>query len=55
MDVSYGNANGKFSLRAAALIIHDNKLLLAKSDKYDCYYTVGGGIRQNESSDSAVI
>lgn len=55
MDVGYRNANGKFSLRAAALIIHDDKLLLAKSDKYDCYYTVGGGIQQNESSDSAVI
>ena len=53
MDVGYKNANGKFSLRAAALIVRENKLLLAKSDKYDCYYT--GGIQQNESSDNAVL
>lgn len=55
MDVGYKSANGNFSLRAAALIIRENKLLLAKSDKYDCYYTVGGGIQQNESSDNAVL
>lgn len=34
MDVGYQNPSGNFSLRAAALIIHDGKLLLAKSD--DC-------------------
>lgn len=39
MDVGYQNPSGNFSLRAAALIIHDGKLLLAKSDDYDCYYT----------------
>ena len=50
MDVGYKNDNENFSLRAAALIIHDNKLLLAKSDNYECYYTVGGGIHQNELS-----
>ena len=55
MDVGYKNASGNFSLREAALIICENKLLLAKSDSYDCYYTVGGGIQQNETSDNAVI
>lgn len=55
MDVGYKNGNENFSLRAAALIIHDNKLLLAKSDNYECYYTVGGGIHQNELSSEAVI
>lgn len=35
MDVGYQNPSGDFSLRAAALIIHDGKLLLAKSDDYD--------------------
>lgn len=48
MDAGYKGENGNFSLRAAALIIHDKKLLVAKSQDYDCYYTVGGGIRQNE-------
>ena len=46
---------GNFSLRTAGLIISDNKLLLAKSDEYDYYYTVGGGIQQNESASNAVI
>lgn len=55
MDIGFTNQNGIFSLRAAALIIHDNKLLLAKSDNHDCYYTVGGGIHQNKSSHEAVI
>lgn len=55
MDVGYRKPSGNFSLRAAALIIHDDKLLLAKSNDYDCYYTVGGGIHQNESSEDAVL
>ncbi len=55
MDVGYSNTKGNFSLRAAALIIHDNDLLLAQNDQYDCYYTVGGGIQQNETSENAVI
>lgn len=55
MDVGFKNASGNFSLRAAALIIQDNKLLVAKRQDYDCYYTVGGGVRQNEPTDKAVL
>lgn len=55
MDIGYKSEKGTFSLRSAALIIENNCLLLAKSDKYDCFYTVGGGIQQNETSDSAVL
>lgn len=55
MDVGYKNKEGNFSLRAAALIIDDDRLLLAKNDKYDCFYTVGGGIQQNETSENAVL
>lgn len=55
MDVGFKNASGNFSLRAAALIIQDNKLLVAKSQDYDCYYTVGGGVRQNEPTDKEVL
>lgn len=29
MDVGYKNSSGNFSLRAAALVIQDNKLLVA--------------------------
>lgn len=55
MDIGYKSEKGNFSLRAAAIIIENNCLLLAKSDKYDCFYTVGGGIQQNETSDNAVL
>lgn len=55
MDVGYKNGDGGFSLRAAALIIDDGRILLAKSDNHDCFYTVGGGIHQNEASDKAVL
>lgn len=55
MDIGYKTSSGEFSLRSAALIIHENKLLVAKSEAYDCYYTVGGGIQENEASDKAVL
>ena len=55
MDVGYKNSDVSFSLRSAALIIKDNKLLVAKNDNYDCFYTLGGGINLNETSTEAVI
>lgn len=55
MDIVYNNSNGSFSLRSAALIIRGNKLLVAKNDNYDCFYTLGGGINLNESSTEAVV
>lgn len=55
MDIGCTTSSGNFSLRSAALVISDNRLLVARNDKYDCYYTVGGGIRENEPSDKAII
>ncbi|ADL50228.1 NUDIX hydrolase [Clostridium cellulovorans] len=43
------------TVRAAALIIKDNNFLAAKSPDYDCYYTVGGGVQINETSEEAII
>ncbi|MDF2521347.1 MAG: hydrolase, partial [Clostridia bacterium] len=54
-DWSVKKAGVICTLRAAALIIKDNKFLAAKSTDYDCYYTVGGGIEINETSEEAVI
>ena len=45
----------KFSLRSAALIFKNDCVLLVKSDHHHCFYTVGGGIQENETSESAVI
>ena len=55
MNIGLKNVMGNFSLRAAALIIDNGQILLAKSDNYDCFYTVGGGIKQNETSQDAVL
>ncbi len=43
------------SLRAAALIIRDGKLLVAKHVDHPCYYVVGGGIEPGETSEAAAI
>jgi len=53
--VSDNKSESSFSLRAAALIFKQNKLLVAKSVDYPCYYTVGGAVELNESSKEAVI
>ena len=55
MDVGYKNSDVSFSLRSAALIIKNNKLLVAKNDNYDCFYTLGGGVNLSEASTEAVI
>ena len=55
MDIKCNNENGCFSLRAAALIIDGGRILFAKSDQYDCYYTIGGGVSQNEATADAVL
>ena len=55
MDIRYETPNIKFSLRSAALILKNTYVLLVKSDCHHCFYTVGGGIRENETSESAVI
>ena len=55
MDIEFETPDVNFSLRSAALIICNNCILLAKSDDYDCFYTVGGAVRENETSENAVL
>ena len=55
MDARFRTPAGNFTLRAAALILRDGCVLLARSDGHDCYYTVGGAVRQNESTDCAAM
>ena len=54
-DWTAKKAGTELVLRAAALIVKDNNFLAVKSSDYDVYYTVGGGIEVNESSEEAVI
>lgn len=42
-------------MRSAGLIIHNNRLLVAQNDEFDCFYIVGGGIHEDECSAKAVV
>lgn len=55
MDIFY-KANGKcFQYRVGALIVHNNKLLLATNGNLDFYFTIGGRVKFGESSIQAII
>ena len=49
------NNEGSFNYRVAALIIDKNKLLVAKNIDHPVFYTIGGGVNMNETSEEAVI
>lgn len=55
MDIGMKTPDCDFTLRAAALIINNNRLLAIKHNNYDCFYTIGGGVKVNETSTDAVI
>lgn len=54
-DLSFETKQGCFIYRVAAIIIKDNKLLMVKHEDYPCYYTVGGKVKINETSEEAII
>lgn len=54
-DLTFKTSQGGFTYRVGAIIIKDKKLLMAKHEDYPCYYTVGGKVRINETSEEAVI
>ena len=54
-DLSFYTKQGSFTYRVGAIIIKDNKLLMVKNEDYPYYYTVGGKVKINESSEEAVI
>ncbi len=49
------NSDGSFTVRVGTFIIKDGKLLVAKCKNYPCYYTVGGAVEINETSEEAAI
>lgn len=54
-NIAFKTNQGCFTYRVAAIIIKGNKLLMAKHEDYPCFYTVGGKVRINETSEEAVI
>ena len=49
-DINMNIQNGDFKLRAAALIINDNKLLLVNHRDYPGFFTIGGKVAYGETT-----
>jgi 8-oxo-dGTP pyrophosphatase MutT (NUDIX family) len=54
-DLTFKTEKGKFNYRVGAIIIKDNKLLMIKNEGAPYYYSVGGRVKLNESSEEAVV
>ncbi len=54
MDLTFKTEMGKFNYRVGAIIIHDNKLLMAKNNKSPYFYSVGGRVKLHETAEEAV-
>ncbi|ERI95402.1 hydrolase, NUDIX family [Clostridiales bacterium oral taxon 876 str. F0540] len=54
-NIAFETNQGCFTYRVATIILKDDKLLMAKRKDYPCYYTVGGKVRINETSEEAII
>lgn len=54
LDCGFTNESNWFRYRAGAIIVEDNCVLLAKNENDDYYYSVGGGVHMNETSEDAV-
>ncbi len=55
LDCCFVRDRKRFRFRAGAIIIEDGKVLLAKSENVDYYYSVGGGVHLGETSAEAVV
>ncbi len=53
-DVSFIRDNHLFRLRAAAIILHDNHVLMARNQLASYYYSIGGAVHLGESVEDAL-
>jgi len=54
-DISLKTDPGVFIFKVGAVIIHDGKVLMVKTDGFPYYYTVGGRVEFGETSEDAVL
>lgn len=54
-DLTFVTEHGRLNYRVGAIIIHDGKLLMVKNKKSPYYYSVGGRVKLNETSEEAVV
>ena len=55
MDLTFKTEQGRFNYRVGAIIIQNGKLLMVKNKILPYYYTVGGRVKMNETSEEAVL
>ena len=55
LDLTFKTEEGKFNYRVGAIIIKDNKILMVKNESAPYYYSVGGRVKLNETSEEAVL
>lgn len=54
-DLSICCDEGRFSLRAAALILQDNCLVAVRDKAHHSFYTIGGRVHLGESTEQAAL
>ena len=54
-DCYINDEEGWFRLRAAAIIIQNGQVLMVRNDRVPYYYSVGGAVAQNESTEETVL
>lgn len=54
-DCGFSRGKNWFRYRSAAIIVEDKKILLAKNNVMDYYYSVGGAVHLGETSEKAVV
>ena len=54
-DIYFKVGSVKFNYRVGAIIIDQNNLLMIKNSNYDYYYSPGGRVKENETSEEAVL
>ncbi len=55
MDLGFVRKNNWFRLRACAVIVRDNKILMCKNEVDDYFYSVGGAVKHGETVEDAVV
>lgn len=55
MDISISNEKNIFRLRAAAVIVRDNSILMVTNSSVDYYYSVGGAVEMGEKVEDCVV
>lgn len=54
-DCGFTRDNNWFRYRVAAIIIENNQILFAGTEKDDYYYSVGGGVHMGETAEEAIV